>query len=80
LFPSFFVNLIHSRCALGFGVEFAAHFARAFMLAAGPRPDRAAAAVGEMGLPVLSGAATTFLGETPLQTNSHLFSSYEFKI
>lgn len=57
------VTVLNLKCALGLAVEFCAHFARSFMLAGGnSRPARAAWAVQEVGVAVVNGAITTFLG------------------
>jgi predicted RND superfamily exporter protein len=48
--------------AVGLGVEFTAHIARVFMISQGTRVERALAALYKMGLPILYGGLSTFVG------------------
>jgi predicted RND superfamily exporter protein len=70
------VNLIMS---MGIAVEFLSHIARAFMLARGTRPERAAAAVNTLGSATANGALTTFLGILPIAFSCYgYFVNYFF--
>ena len=59
--------------AVGFGVEFCAHFTRCFMLASGSRNERMLTAYREITLPILSGGLTSFLSLLPIA-----FSEYSY--
>ena len=69
------VTLMNLMMAVGFGVEFCAHYARSFMLAPGDRVDRALAALREIGPPIVNGGITTFLSILPVA-----FSGYKYFI
>jgi multidrug efflux pump subunit AcrB len=59
--------------AVGFGVEFCAHFTRCFMLASGSRNERMLTAYREITWPILSGGLTSFLSLLPIA-----FSEYSY--
>ena len=67
------VTLVNSIMAVGFGVEFCAHFTRCFMLASGSRNERMLTAYREITLPILSGGLTSFLSLLPIA-----FSEYSY--
>ena len=67
------VTLVNSIMAVGFGVEFCAHFTRCFMLASGSRNERMLTAYREISLPILSGGFTSFLSLLPIA-----FSQYSY--
>ena len=67
------VTLVNSIMAVGFGVEFCAHFTRCFMLATGSRNERMLKAYREISLPILSGGFTSFLSLLPIA-----FSQYSY--
>ena len=69
------VTLMNLMMAVGFGVEFCAHYARSFMLARGDRVARTLAALREIGPPIVSGGLTTFLSILPVA-----FSGYKYFI
>ena len=67
------VTLVNSIMAVGFGVEFCAHYTRCFMLATGSRNERMLKAYREISLPILSGGFTSFLSLLPIA-----FSQYSY--
>ena len=69
------VTLMNLMMAVGFGVEFCAHYTRSFMLAPGDRVDRSLAALREIGPPIVNGGITTFLSILPVA-----FSGYKYFI
>ena len=69
------VTLMNLMMAVGFGVEFCAHYARSFMLAPGDRVGRTLAALREIGPPIVNGGITTFLSILPVA-----FSGYKYFI
>ena len=69
------VTLMNLMMAVGFGVEFCAHYARSFMLAPGDRVSRTLAALREIGPPIVNGGITTFLSILPVA-----FSGYKYFI
>ncbi len=69
------VTLMNLMMAVGFGVEFCAHYARSFMLARGDRVSRTLASLREIGPPIVSGGLTTFLSILPVA-----FSGYKYFI
>ncbi|KAI6228220.1 Protein patched-like protein 1 [Aphelenchoides besseyi] len=69
------VSAVSLITAVGIGVEFTAHIIFAFIQAAGSRNERMAAAVDQVFVPVLHGAASTLLGIMMLG-----FSEFEFVV
>lgn len=60
-------------------LEFCAHIARDFMLAEGDRITRSRHAIKTMGVAVLNGGITTFLGLLPVALSSYgYFQKYYF--
>lgn len=62
--------------AIGLSVDYSAHLAFSFMLEQGTRKERVAKVLGDVGVPVLNGAISTFLAIC-LQS---LSSSYVFRV
>ena len=67
------VTLVNMIVAVGFGVEFCAHFTRSFMLAEGSRDERIVRAYRAITPPILNGGLTTFLSILPIA-----FSEYGY--
>merc|ERR1711871_1816829 len=63
--------------AIGLSIDYSAHVVHAFFVAHGTRNERAAAALNHIGLSVLNGGLSTFVGTLAmLQARSYIFQMF----
>ena len=71
------VSAINVLLAIGLSIDYSAHVVHAFFVARGTRNERAAAALEHIGLPVLNGGLSTFVGTLAmLQARSYVFQMF----